>query len=143
MIQNVNKYHIYEILLADGNFYYTIPKYQREYAWSYQQWEALYDDISENNDERSFINVFILFHEGCDDTIILNDTQDGTQGGTQDLADFGKWLEEQIRNNPKVTTTELALKSGKGIRTIKRYISKLPRIRYVGSGYSGHWEIKN
>ena len=51
MIQSVNKYHIYEILSADGNFYYTIPKYQREYTWSYREWEALYDDISENNDE--------------------------------------------------------------------------------------------
>ena len=101
----------------------------------------------ETNDERSFINVFIPVHSGCGDTVILNDpkngTQGGTQGGTQELADFRKWLEEQIRNNPKVTTTELALKSGKGIRTIKRYISKLPHIRYVGSGYSGHWEIKD
>ena len=51
MIQSVNKYHIYEVLSADGNFYYTIPKYQREYTWSYREWEALYDDISENNDE--------------------------------------------------------------------------------------------
>lgn len=51
MIQSVNKYHIYEIFSADGNFYYTIPKYQREYTWSYREWEALYDDISENNDE--------------------------------------------------------------------------------------------
>lgn len=51
MIQSVNKYHIYEILSSDGNFYYTIPKYQREYTWGYREWEALYDDISENNDE--------------------------------------------------------------------------------------------
>lgn len=51
MIQSVNKYHIYEVLSVDGNFYYTIPKYQREYTWSYREWEALYDDISENNDE--------------------------------------------------------------------------------------------
>lgn len=40
MIQSVNKYHIYEILSSDGNFYYTIPKYQREYTWSYREWEA-------------------------------------------------------------------------------------------------------
>ena len=51
MIQSVNKYHIYEIFSSDGNFYYTIPKYQREYTWSYREWESLYDDISENNDE--------------------------------------------------------------------------------------------
>ena len=51
MIQSVNKYHIYEIYASDGKFYYSIPKYQREYTWSYREWEALYDDISENNPE--------------------------------------------------------------------------------------------
>lgn len=51
MIQSVNKYHIHEIFSANGNFYYSIPKYQREYTWSYREWEALYDDISENNPE--------------------------------------------------------------------------------------------
>ena len=66
MIQSVNKYHIYEILSSDGNFYYTIPKYQREYTWSYREWEALYDDISENNDEY-FIGSIICIPLG--DTI--------------------------------------------------------------------------
>lgn len=51
MIQNVNKYHIYEIFSSDGKFYYLIPKYQREYTWGTREWEALYDDISENNVE--------------------------------------------------------------------------------------------
>lgn len=51
MIQSVNKYHIYEIFSADGKFYYSIPKYQREYTWGAREWEALYDDISENNNE--------------------------------------------------------------------------------------------
>ena len=63
MIQSVNKYHIYEVLSADGNFYYTIPKYQREYTWSYREWEALYDDISENNDEY-FIGSIICIPQG-------------------------------------------------------------------------------
>ena len=27
-------------------------------------------------------------------------------------------------------------------KTIKRRISKLPQIKYVGSGYSGHWEVE-
>lgn len=66
MIQSVNKYHIYEIFSSDGNFYYTIPKYQREYTWSYREWEALYDDISENNDEY-FIGSIICIPLG--DTI--------------------------------------------------------------------------
>ena len=66
MIQSVNKYHIYEIFSSDGNFYYTIPKYQREYTWSYREWEALYDDISENSDEY-FIGSIICIPLG--DTI--------------------------------------------------------------------------
>ena len=68
------------------------------------------------------------------------DTQDDTQGDTQgDILDA--WIEAQIRNNPNVTTEELAKASGFTSKTIKRHILKLPHIRYVGSGYSGHWEI--
>lgn len=66
MIQSVNKYHIYEIFASEGNFYYSIPKYQREYTWSYREWDALYDDISENNPEY-FIGSIICIPLG--DTI--------------------------------------------------------------------------
>lgn len=71
-----------------------------------------------------------------DDT--QGDTQNDTQGGTID-----NWIEEQIRKNPKITTEELAKLSGKSVITIKRHITKLSQIKYVGSGYSGHWEIIN
>ena len=94
----------------------------------------------ETNDERNFINVFIPIHEGCEETVILNVPQDDTQDDTQGK-NLDTWIEEQIRKNPTVTTEELAKLSGKGIATIKRHISKLPHIKYVGSGYSGHWEI--
>ena len=94
----------------------------------------------ETNEERNFINVFIPIHEGCEETVILNVPQDDTQDDTQGK-NLDTWIEEQIRKNPTVTTEELAKLSGKGIATIKRHISKLPHIKYVGSGYSGHWEI--
>jgi ATP-dependent DNA helicase RecG len=68
-------------------------------------------------------------------------TQDDTQGGTQD-GNLDAWIETQIRNNPKITTDELAKLSGFTSRTIKRHIIKLTHIKYVGSGYSGHWEIE-
>ena len=74
-----------------------------------------------------------------------DDTQGGTQGGTQDDTQDGNldaWIETQIRNNPKITTDELAKLSGFTSRTIKRHIIKLTHIKYVGSGYSGHWEIE-
>lgn len=69
----------------------------------------------------------------------------GTQGGTQTNGviddDLDAWIERQIKDNPKITTEELAEKSHKGVRTIKRHISMMRHIRYVGSGYSGHWEV--
>ena len=68
------------------------------------------------------------------------DTQDDTQDDTQGNA-LDRWIEEQIRRNPHITTEELAEMSKKGLRTIKRHIAKLTHIKYVGSGYSGHWEI--
>ena len=73
-----------------------------------------------------------------------DDTQDDTQGDTQDGTqdnNLDKWIENQIRRNPQITTDELAKMSNKGIATIKRHIAKMPYIRYVGSGYSGHWEV--
>lgn len=77
-------------------------------------------------------------------------TQSGTQGGTQGGTnikkpitekELDKWIEQEIRRNSKVTTEEMAKLSGKSVRTIKRHISKLGHIQFVGSGYSGHWEI--
>lgn len=46
MIQNVNKFPIstiFEINMSSAC--YKIPKYQREYTWSYNEWAALYNDI--------------------------------------------------------------------------------------------------
>ena len=63
MIQNVNKYPIDEILKKDADFYYMIPKYQREYTWGYKEWSALYDDLTENN-EGYFIGSIICINNG-------------------------------------------------------------------------------
>ena len=72
-------------------------------------------------------------------------TKGGTQGGTKDGTqgdDLDKWIEYQVAVYSKITTEELASLSGKGLRTIKRRIAKMPHIVYVGSGYSGHWEVR-
>jgi len=65
---------------------------------------------------------------------------DVTQDVTQEKG-LDQWIEYQIATNPKITTGELAELSGKTSRTIKHHLVKLPHIRFVGSGYSGHWEI--
>ena len=65
-----------------------------------------------------------------------NVTQDVTQEDSLD----GK-IEKAIKENLKVTTEDLAKQFGVTSMTIKRHLAKMPHIRYVGSGYSGHWEV--
>ncbi len=66
-------------------------------------------------------------------------TQDDTQGGTQELLDK---IFDIIKDNPKITMEELATTLHVGRATIARHLKKMSdRVRYIGSGYSGHWEI--
>ena len=68
-------------------------------------------------------------------------TQDVTQGGLQDL-DLDLWIEFMVKYDPRITTEEMAKLKSVTTRTIKRHIAKLPHIVFIGSGYSGHWEVK-
>ena len=67
-------------------------------------------------------------------------TQGGTQGGTQDK--LQKQIFDMIEENPQISTSEIATRLGVGVGTVKRRIKQMTNIVYVGSGYSGHWEIK-
>ena len=49
MIKSVSPYQIDDVFKKDASFHYIIPKYQREYTWSTNEWKDLYDDISEND----------------------------------------------------------------------------------------------
>ena len=66
-------------------------------------------------------------------------TQDGTQGGTQDK--FTERIIQIIRNNNKITIQEISNRTGISLRTLQRRIPLIPNVKYIGSGYSGHWEI--
>ena len=67
------------------------------------------------------------------------------QGVPQDVPqgnDLDKWIERQVAVFPNITSEELASQIGVTSKTIKRRIAKMPHIKYVGSGYSGHWEVR-
>ena len=75
--------------------------------------------------------------------------QDVPQGVPQDVPqdvpqgnDLDKWIERQVAIFPNITSEELASQIGVTSKTIKRRIAKMPHIKYVGSGYSGHWEVR-
>ena len=63
MINHVHEYPIDEIIKKNAQFCYVIPKYQREYTWSYKEWDALYNDITENADGY-FIGSIICINSG-------------------------------------------------------------------------------
>jgi ATP-dependent DNA helicase RecG len=48
---------------------------------------------------------------------------------------------ELMKGNNKISTKEIAEILGISIITVKRKIKKMPNVVFVGSGYSGHWEV--
>ena len=60
-ISNVNKYPISQLFDPDYKGIFEIPKYQREYTWGSAQWEALFDDLIEN-DEGYFLGSIICIN---------------------------------------------------------------------------------
>lgn len=102
-------------------------------------WQETHPDIEVNFAE----------NEGDTQDVPQGDTQGVPQGVPQDVPqgvpqgdDLDKWIEYQVAVYPKITTEELALQIGVTSKTIKRRIAKMPHIVFVGSGYSGHWEVK-
>lgn len=71
-------------------------------------------------------------------------TQDGTQGGTQGgtQENIQTQIFDMIKENEKISTSDIAIKLGISVRTVKRRIKQMPNVSYIGSGYSGHWEIE-
>ena len=47
-----------------------------------------------------------------------------------------------IRNDNKISTEKIAAIIGVSTKTVKRHVKNIESIKYVGSGDSGHWEIK-
>lgn len=74
-----------------------------------------------------------------------NVVQDVVQDVAQDVAQYD-YLPEliiaEIRNNNRITRAEIAQKANVSVKTIERELKQMSNIKFVGSGYSGHWEIK-
>ena len=85
-----------------------------------------------------------LFEADSEDFLLtlfnMNYSEDVTQDVTQD--DVDKKIKEMIKSNPNVSTEEMAKNLSLSTRTVKRHIKDMTDVQYVGSGYSGHWEIK-
>ena len=68
---------------------------------------------------------------------------DVTQDVTQDVNsnDLDTQIINLIKIDGKVSTVQMSKILEVSTRTIKRHIKEMNNIKYIGSGYSGHWEI--
>ena len=90
-----------------------------------------------------------LFETDNDDFLLtlfnMNyESEDVTQDVGQDVGQ-GKYLNrivQLIKINNKITKADIAKEIGVSEKTIERVMKKTDKVIYVGSGYSGHWEIK-
>ena len=99
-------------------------------------------DINEH-----YINVVIPFDKKVMEShakkqlALNNGTQLALNNGTR--PEFSEEeLIKAIKSNNKITRKEIAKYFGVSLRTVQRYLNTVKSIRYVGSGKSGHWEIK-
>ena len=65
MIKSVNNYPVSQLFDIEASVVYAIPRYQREYTWSRGQWEALFDDVKEN-DPGYFLGSIICINQTAD-----------------------------------------------------------------------------
>lgn len=154
-------YHVNNDMFADYSWYFRNSLVRANYKSS-----ALGIDYDYSFLEKFFRNLLLGEHldlknrylviDAPDNWDTVNDTQEmqnDTQNDTQEIQndtqayaipaknELDRWIEEQIRNNPKITTEKMASLSQRSTITIKRHLSKLNHIKFVGSGFSGHWEI--
>ena len=68
---------------------------------------------------------------------------DVTQDVTQDFNsnDLDTQIIYLIKKDDKISPEQMSYILEVSTRTIKRNIKEMNNIKYIGSGYSGHWEI--
>ena len=154
-------YEVNNDLFADHSWYFRNALVRANYKssalgidYDYSFLEKFFQNLllGEHHDLKNrylIINAPDNWNIENDTQELQNDTQNDTQelqNDTQEYVIPGKkeldgWIEKQIRKDPKISTGQLAQMSQRSAITIKRHISRLGHIKFVGSGFSGHWEI--
>lgn len=65
MIKSVFNYPVSTLLDIESGVIYTIPRYQREYTWGKGQWDALFEDLLEN-EPQYFLGSIICINQAND-----------------------------------------------------------------------------
>lgn len=65
MIKSVYNYPVSTLLDIESGVVYAIPRYQREYTWGRAQWDALFDDLLDN-EPHYFLGSIICINQSQD-----------------------------------------------------------------------------
>ena len=106
MIQSAKQITISALLGQDSEgktFQYIIPPYQREYAWNKNQWDNLFDDLSEN-DKGYFLGSLICILGEENKATVIDGQQRLTTLNLLLLAIYDKI--KPLRSNPIVTEND-------------------------------------
>ncbi|MFJ7886088.1 DUF262 domain-containing protein [Pseudomonas sp. NPDC096917] len=76
MIKSVYNYPVSTLLDIESGMVYAIPRYQREYTWSRAQWDALFEDLLDNE-----------LHYFLGSIICINQSQDALTVQSLELVD--------------------------------------------------------
>lgn len=88
-----------------------------------------------------YMNIRDLIGEATeyDKKLELDVTQDVTQDVNSN--DLDTQIIYLIKKDDKISTEQMSKILEVSTRTIKLHIKEMNSIKYIGSGYSGHWEI--
>ena len=89
------------------------------------------------SDRAGFVAIMPNLNYNVPQGVPQGDPQDVPQDGTID-----ERIIALIIKDSSISTEQMAAFIGVSAKTIKRHIKKMNNIKYVGSGYSGHWEIE-
>ncbi len=128
MIYNTNHYTIADLLSGPRKARFVIPKYQREYIWSKDNWDTLFDDLLEGKEQGAFIGSMLCVQNDSADAAGIQELE--VVDGQQRLATVSLLycaLYEAIKKGDSQTT-------GDALRQIKDrlvYETGEPRLHVV------------
>lgn len=98
--------HTFKDLLGKDGAYYTVPSYQRDYAWEETNWDDLWEDIINSNEEH-FMG-FIILKKRAESSFEIIDGQQRIATCIILLAACIKYLEQLIqKTDPKNREVEI------------------------------------
>ena len=59
-----------------------------------------------------------------------------------DKKELIEFIKAQVKSNNKITRQAIAENVGVSVKTIQRTMKEIANLRYIGSGNSGYWELK-